>query len=62
MDTEIEIMELFRDLNQEGTMIVMVTHSPELIPYATRVFGRVRGKLTAGPKNPAFILSDAKPI
>jgi putative ABC transport system ATP-binding protein len=49
VDTEIEIMELFRELNREGTTIVMVTHSPDLVPYATRVFGMVRGKLVADP-------------
>jgi ABC-type lipoprotein export system ATPase subunit len=27
VDTEIEIMELFKDLNREGTTIVMVTHT-----------------------------------
>jgi putative ABC transport system ATP-binding protein len=61
VDTEIEIMELFRDLNSEGTTIVMVTHSPDLVPYATRVFGMVRGKLVADPKNPTFISSDENP-
>ncbi len=47
VDTEIEIMDLFRDLNREGTTIVMVTHSPDLVPYASRVFGMVRGNLTS---------------
>ncbi|OPX65116.1 MULTISPECIES: ABC transporter ATP-binding protein [unclassified Methanoregula] len=50
VDTEIEIMNLFRDLNREGTTIVMVTHNPDLIPYASRVFGMVRGKLVADPE------------
>jgi len=58
VDTEIEIMELFRDLNREGTTIVMVTHSPDLVPYATRVFGMVRGKLAADPKTPSCIIRD----
>jgi len=49
VDTEIEIMELFRDLNREGTTIVMVTHSPDLIPFATRVYGMIRGKLVPDP-------------
>jgi putative ABC transport system ATP-binding protein len=49
VDTEVEIMELFRNLNREGTTIVMVTHSPDLVPYATRVFGMIRGKLAADP-------------
>jgi ABC-type lipoprotein export system ATPase subunit len=49
VDTEIEIMEHFRDLNREGTTIVMVTHNPDLVPYATRIYGMVRGKLVAHP-------------
>lgn len=51
MNTEIEIMELFRDLNREGTTIVMVTHNPDLVPYASRVFGMVRGKLVTDPES-----------
>jgi putative ABC transport system ATP-binding protein len=60
VDTEIEIMELFRDLNHEGTTIVMVTHSPDLVPYATCVFGMVRGKLAADPKIHCVITRDEK--
>jgi putative ABC transport system ATP-binding protein len=44
-DTEYEIMELFSQLNHEGTTIVMVTHNPELMSYATRTYGMDRGKL-----------------
>lgn len=44
-DTEYEIMELFSQLNHEGTTIVMVTHNPELMSYATRSYGMDRGKL-----------------
>jgi ABC-type lipoprotein export system ATPase subunit len=51
IDTEIEIMEHFRDLNREGTTIVMVTHNPDLVPYASRVYGMVRGKLVENPKS-----------
>lgn len=60
VDTEMEIMELFRDLNHEGTTIVMVTHSPDLVPYATRVFGMVQGKLAADPKIHCVITRDEK--
>jgi ABC-type lipoprotein export system ATPase subunit len=49
-DTEYEIMELFSQLNREGTTIVMVTHNPELMSYATRTYGMDRGKL--GKKSP----------
>jgi putative ABC transport system ATP-binding protein len=45
IDTELEIMEIFRELNHNGTTIVMVTHNPDLVPYATRTYGMVRGKL-----------------
>lgn len=44
-DTEYEIMELFRQLNREGTTIIMVTHNPDLACYATRTYGMNRGKL-----------------
>jgi putative ABC transport system ATP-binding protein len=47
-DTELEIMELFRELNHDGTTIVMVTHNPDLVPYATRTYGMDRGKLVEG--------------
>ena len=45
VDTEYEIMELFRQLNHEGTTIVMVTHNPDLVPYASRTYGMDKGKL-----------------
>ncbi len=60
VDTEIEIMELFRNLNREGMTIVMVTHNPDLVPYATRIFGMMRGKLTADPHSSAAITREAK--
>ncbi len=43
--TEYEIMDLFRQLNNEGMTIVMVTHNPDLEQYATRIFGMDRGRL-----------------
>ena len=45
VDTEFEIMELFRDLNREGKTIIMVTHNPDLVQYATKTYGMDRGKL-----------------
>lgn len=48
VDTEYEIMELFRQLNREGMTIVMVTHNPDLVQYATRMFRMNRGKLEEG--------------
>jgi putative ABC transport system ATP-binding protein len=49
VDTEIEIMDLFRALNKEGMTIVIVTHNPDLVPYASRTFGMDHGKLVKGP-------------
>jgi ABC-type lipoprotein export system ATPase subunit len=54
VDTEFEIMELFRDLNHEGITIVMVTHNPDLIPYATRIYGMIQGKLVMNPDSYCF--------
>jgi putative ABC transport system ATP-binding protein len=54
VDSEFEIMDLFRDINREGTTIVMVTHNPDLVPYATQTFGMVRGKLVLDPEFSCF--------
>ncbi len=48
VDTEYEIMELFRQLNGEGMTIVMVTHNPDLMRYATRIYGMEQGRLAEG--------------
>lgn len=45
VDTENEIMQLFNQLNREGTTIVMVTHNPDLAQYATSMFRMDRGRL-----------------
>ena len=39
--------ELFRQLNEEGKTIVMVTHNPDLVPYGTRAYQMEKGKLVA---------------
>jgi putative ABC transport system ATP-binding protein len=52
VDTEAEIMGLFRQLNSEGITIVMVTHNPDLIPCATHIYGMTRGKLVKNPDSP----------
>jgi ABC-type lipoprotein export system ATPase subunit len=57
-DTEYEIMELFRQLNREGTTIVMVTHNPDLTCYATRTYGMNRGKLV---NNALFVSKEKSP-
>ncbi|MEI6842129.1 MAG: ABC transporter ATP-binding protein [Methanomicrobiales archaeon] len=50
VDTEYEIMELFRQLNREGTTIVMVTHNPDLVSYGTQTYHMVKGKIEKNPK------------
>jgi ABC-type ATPase involved in cell division len=41
-----EIMELFRELNRQGTTIVQVTHSEENARYGTRILELRDGWLT----------------
>lgn len=43
--TEQEIMALFRGIQSDGVTIMMVTHSLELIPYATKAFQMGNGNL-----------------
>ena len=43
--TECEVMELFHGLHEKGTTIVMITHTPELSSFATRVLVMDEGKL-----------------
>lgn len=40
-----EIMEIFRDLNKEGSSIILVTHEPEIAEYADRVIVFRDGRL-----------------
>ncbi len=44
--TEQEMMLLLKEIHQGGLTIVMVTHSLELMPYATRVLKMERGRLS----------------
>lgn len=41
----IEVMNLLKELNQSGTTIVMVTHSPEDAKYADRIINLLDGKI-----------------
>jgi len=45
-----EVMELLSELNQEGTTIVMVTHSPSDAEYAHRVIHLFDGKVVSEKK------------
>ncbi len=38
-------MEIFRDLNKEGSSIILVTHEPEIAEYADRVIVFRDGRL-----------------
>jgi putative ABC transport system ATP-binding protein len=46
IDSEKEIMELFKEINRQGKTILMVTHTPELLIYASRVFRMAKGKIS----------------
>lgn len=49
-----EIMELFRDLNQQGTTIVQVTHSETNASYGSRTIQLRDGWLVGDTSNPAL--------
>jgi putative ABC transport system ATP-binding protein len=49
-----EIMELFRELNQQGTTIVQVTHSDANAAYGSRTIQLRDGWLVADTANPAL--------
>ena len=43
--TELEVMNILREINARGVTFLMVTHSMQLIPFATRAFEMENGKL-----------------
>lgn len=43
--TEREVMEILRDINSSGVTFLVVTHSLELIPFASRAFEMKEGQL-----------------
>lgn len=47
LDSEhgVEVMNILKDLNQQGTTIVMVTHSPENAEYGNRIVHLLDGKV-----------------
>jgi len=54
-----QIMELFRELNRQGTTIVQVTHSETNAAYGTRTIKLRDGWLVGNTANPALESSDA---
>jgi ABC-type lipoprotein export system ATPase subunit len=49
-----EIMELFRDLNEQGTTIVQVTHSETNASYGSRTIQLRDGWMVSDTANPSF--------
>lgn len=45
------IMEELADVHKKGNTIIMVTHNPELVAYATRVITMSDGKIESDTKN-----------
>jgi len=62
-ETEYEIMELFKKLNQEGMTIVMVTHNPDLVSYGTQTYMMESGKLSERDRSslPGVRSSESQP-
>ena len=45
-----EIMDLFKKIHSKGTTVVMVTHNPDLLEYATRIIEMRDGKIVSDKK------------
>jgi ABC-type lipoprotein export system ATPase subunit len=43
--TEDEVMGILRDINSKGVTFLIVTHSMQLVPFATRAFEMIKGSL-----------------
>jgi len=59
--TEHEVMTILRDINFNGVTFLIVTHSLELIPFATRAFEMEKGSLNVIekiPKTPIIIIKE----
>jgi putative ABC transport system ATP-binding protein len=57
-----EIMELFRELNQQGTTVVQVTHSEANAAYGSRTIQMRDGWLVADTANPALHSAEGNAI
>lgn len=45
-ETGIKILELFKELNEEGRTIIMITHDKDIAQYGDRILSIVDGKIT----------------
>jgi putative ABC transport system ATP-binding protein len=55
-ETSEEILNLFEELNQQGTTIVLITHSKDIADYAHRTILMKDGRIVSDTKaDPAFI-------
>jgi putative ABC transport system ATP-binding protein len=51
--TSAEIMDIFRELNQQGITIIMVTHEPDMATYASRVITFRDGLVLSDERKPS---------
>lgn len=56
------IMEELSDIHRRGTTIIMVTHNPELLSYASRVITMLDGKIDTDKKNNQHIFMHKLPV
>ena len=48
--TGLQVMELFRELHQEGRTIIMITHDEKIAQNASRIVRILDGKLWEGER------------
>jgi putative ABC transport system ATP-binding protein len=48
--TSQEIMNIFKELNQEGNTIILITHEPDIAKYASRIIHIQDGQVVDKPK------------
>ena len=53
-----DVVQILKDLNAQGHTIIMVTHNPDLMAYATRVITMFDGKIDTDTKNRRQIESE----
>lgn len=51
-ENENVVLDIFRQLHQEGSTIVMVTHSPEVATHAERIIVLEHGRIVSVSENP----------